>query len=238
MNTFNKLGFGQVFMLDRIPIDTKHELHIKLEKTFHEVSNRDIYYIKLYLAGNDIYKSIGYMYFYLNQLDECINASTYVGTYIDPEYRSSGLASLLLSYWICLTRENNCDTLTTIKKQRKPFLVYMLKKYGFDIADINEYLTATDKIYICRRSNDKTKYLLFESLRERLDFMCEKVYRCDNYKIIPTTLEDRPWDVSVLDKVLLNRIHNLKNFDTSYNLAEKMLRKVKEEGIQTIKSTL
>ena len=237
MNILSKLDYGTSILLDTIPVDANHQLHIKLEKTYHEATNSDYYFIRLFIVGDSFYKSIGYMYFYLNQVYEGISASTYIGTYINPEYRSYGLATLLLSSWISLTRENNCDTLTTIKRQRKPFILYLLKKYGFDIADINEYLSATDKIYICARPNDETKYLLFQSLQQRLDFMYESVYRRDNYEIIPTNPENKPWDVSILDTVLLNRIHNLVNFDKSYNLARKKLCKVKIEGIEMNKST-
>ena len=237
MNILSKLDYGTSIILDIIPIDNNHKLYIKLEKSYHEATNNDYYYIKLFIVNDSLYKSIGYMYFYLNPTCEGISTSTYIGTYINPEYRSYGLATILLSSWISLTRENNCDTLTTIKKQRKPFLLYLLKKYGFEIPDTNEYLSATDKIYICARPNIPTKYLLFQSLQQRLDFMYDSIYRHDNYEIIPTYPENKPWDLSILDTVLLNRIHNITNFYKSYNLARKKLCKVKEEGIKMIKST-
>ena len=236
MNTFNKINYDEGILLDIIPFDNNLQLHIRLEKTFCDSTNCDEYFIRSYLVGDNQYRLIGYMYFYLNQICDGVNASTYIGTFISPEYRSCGLASLLLSYWISLTRENDYDTLTTIKRQRKPFLLYLLKRYGFDIEDTSEYETADNNIYICSRDNDPTKYLLFQSLQHRLNFMCERVYRHDNYKIIPTSIEDKPWDVSVLDRVLLYRVHNLMDFNASYDLAQKKMHKVKEEGIQIIGS--
>lgn len=234
MNTFNSLNYGAGIMINKLPIDDNFQLHIRLEKAFCDSTQCDQYFIKIYLVGNRQYKVIGYIYFYLNPLCEEGRISTFIGTYINPKYRSCGLASLLLSYWISLTRENDYDNLSTIKKQRKPFVLYLLKKYKFDITDTNEYLIADDNIYICTKPNDATKYLLFQDPKQRLSFTSGKVYRHDCYQAILTSFEDKPSDVTIIDNVLLSRIHILTDFDESYNLAQKKMQKVKEEGIQII----
>ena len=66
--------------------------------------------------------------------------------------------------------------------------------------------------------------------------MSGKIYQNDNYHIIPTSIEDKPENVIVLDQVLLSRIHTITDLESGYDLAERKLSKTKEIGIITFNS--
>lgn len=107
---------------------------ICLQKSHMKQKNVNQYFLKAYVIDNSNLICQGYIYFYLNPL---IKTSDFIGVYIKPEYRNEGLASLLVSAWIQFCLNNNYNFLGTIKTQRKPFLLYLLKTYGFEILDTN-----------------------------------------------------------------------------------------------------
>ena len=90
------------------------------------------------LQENGQFLQQGYIYFYLNRE---LKMSKFIGLYIKPEFRGKGLASLLLASWIQFCLNYNFEILSTIKHQRKPFLLYLLKKYQFEIMLPERYQT-------------------------------------------------------------------------------------------------
>ena len=81
---------------------------------------------------------------------------------------------------------NGYDFLGANKKQRKPFLLYLLKTYGFEIFDKSMYEYRDDVITICKgyEKEDKRKILLFKDLKHEKSFMSTNVYKTDNYEIV------------------------------------------------------
>ena len=134
-------------------------------------------------------------------------------------FRSSGLGSLLISAWIEWCFENGFEDLTTTKAQIKPFLLYMLKKYNFDLQDTDLYLTSGNNIHICRREKDNRKLLLFDNKKQGLSFARGKIYRGDNYHII----DELTPEVQKLDTVLLSEPYEVKQPELAY---QRSLRKI------------
>ena len=229
MAIFDNLDYGKKsILLDSIPCGNGLKIQVRLQKSYFTKEKIDQFHISLFLAGPSICSNMGYIYFYL---DPETKTSSYIGSYVKDEYRSMGLGSLLLSYWIKLTLDNGYEALKTIQRQRKPFPLYLLKRYSFDIQNPNEYLTSPNKIYICSKDNDSTKYLIFQNAKQRATFTNGSIHKRDNYHIIPSSIDDKPDDVKVLDKIILSKIHTATNPNEGYNMAEKKLIRTKETGI-------
>lgn len=190
-----------------------------LSKSYCSSSKRDQYFITLYkVNSNSNMNCLGYIYFYLNFETK---TSEYIGTFIKPEYRSNGLASLLTSSWIKLCLDYNINNLKTIRKQRKPFLIYLLKTYTFELPDISFYQISDSNIHIYKKDNSKEKYLLFENLKQRDTFKQGKIFSADNYQIInePDSLHEK------LDTVILSKKYVIQDQERAY---QKALRVEKE----------
>lgn len=140
----------------------------------------------------------GYIYFYLNYQAK---TSDFIGIKVKPEYRNLNIASFLVASWIDLCMNSGYDVLGTNPKQKKPFLLYLLKKYGFEILDLSLYKTRPDIVSICKsnREVDNRKYLLFKSDEHERLFKRYTVSTSDNYFIIHSLEEG----IMELDKVLL-----------------------------------
>ena len=220
MNIFDKLDYNKGIVLDTINVSKTLRRIIRLEKTFFKENVLNQYFIKFYNLENDRLINIGYIYFYL---DFQTKISTYIGSYVKPEYRSQGLASTLTSYWIKFCFDNGFYDLTTIKSQRKPFLLYILKTFSFDIENLNDYLSSNYNIHICMLPNDKTKYLVFENAKHALSFKEGKIYKNDDYQILDPNEEG----LIKLDTVQLSKIHNLKNPEIAYEKSEKKIEQFK-----------
>ena len=193
----NKIANNESIILDKIEISGFSNVLVKLERSFSKEQNQDYYFIKFYEVKKDgQHINMGYMYFYL---DLNLRKSTYVGSYVKPDYRSKGLASMLIAYWIQFCFDNNFYDLTTNKTQRKPFLLYILKSFFFEIENPNDYLTSNYNIHICMLPNDKTKYLVFENSKQALTFKEGKIYKNDNYQILDFNTKG----IIKLDTVLL-----------------------------------
>lgn len=183
---------------------------IFLEKSLNTNDNRDQYFLKLYLhLPNGDFICQGYIYFYI-KFDT--KESHFIGTYIKPEFRNKGLASLLLSNWMQLLFENDIYKLSTSKKQRKPFLLYLLKTYSFEIANISKYDISQWTIDICRSEKDNKKYLMFKDLTHKKYFLESLINLNDNYIVIDELTED----IKKLDSVLLSNPYHLQNSDYAY----------------------
>ena len=103
--------------------------------------------------------------------------------YVKPEFRSNGLSTLLISIWVQICLENGFSNLETISNQRKPFTIYALKKYGFELKDLSQYEASNRRIYICKNSQiptDYGKYLLFESDEQKLKFIDSTIAEADD----------------------------------------------------------
>lgn len=190
-----------------------------IKRTYHAVSNRDQYFIYLYKINENVDMDCqGYIYFYLNFESK---TSEYIGSFIKPEYRSNGLASLLTSSWIKLCLDYDINHLKTTRKQRKPFLLYLLKTYTFELPDISFYQISDSSIHLFRKENFNTKYLLFDNQRQQESFKRGKIYQADNYSII----NNADSSYQKLDTVILSQRYFLQDEETAY---QKALRIEKE----------
>ena len=196
----------------------KQDLYI--EKTFSELLNASFYFIKAYITKDGVMDCQGYIYFFVDVEQNC---STYIGTYIKPVYRNMGLASLLTSSWINFCLENNLYNLKTNKKQKKPFLLYMLKTYGFELDNIDDYKTSLFNIHICKKEDSLIKYLFFENLKQRVSFEKGKTFKEDNYSIIDS-LDN---ETEKLDTIILSNIYYLTDEDKAYQKSSHVLSKCK-----------
>ena len=233
--------------IDNIPISNSCNYTVSLEKAFFKQKNIDQYFIKIYrndLSGIFSQENMGYIYFYL---DKTSKTSSYIGTYVKPEYRSIGLASLLTAYWIKICLEDGYEFLTTNKTQRKPYLLYILKKCSFEIDNPEQYDLSKYTIHICK-DNHNQRVLLFKSDKFARSFQSGKIYQGDDYKILlleeldsgivlsddensnaissekfQKLLEKVKNKVQLLDRVLLSNIYSLRDNETAYNLSSQRI---------------
>lgn len=197
---------------------TRERLYLK--RSYSKPDKRDFYFLNIYTFSptGDI-SCQGYMYFTMHPGQ---NESRFVGVYIKPEYRDNGYASFLISNWIKLCLDNDIYNLRTHKKQRKPFTLHLLKKYEFELANLEEYNTSPYVIHICRDSSTRFKYLMFDSEKQKRGFVSGKIIRGDNYQIIDCITDG----IEEIDKVILSRTHLLQDENLSYS---KALRLIKEK---------
>lgn len=192
-----------------------------ISKSLYKNINCDQYFIKAYYIENGNLICQGYIYFYI---DSNTKTSSYIGTYIKPEFRNSGLASLLTSSWIMFCLDNDIYNLTTNKKQRKPFLLYLLKTFSFEITNKEKYNLSNYTISICKKDNDLTKYLLFKNNIGEQNFKKGNIFKEDNYHIL-NSLSD---DAKILDNVILSSIYNIQDSNFSYQKSLHTINKHKK----------
>ena len=113
---------------------------------------------------------------------------------------------------MCLN--NGIDFLGSNKRQRKPFLIYLLKTYGFDILDKSLYEKSKDVISICRRGEDTSKLLLFRDSKHERNFKQTNIFETDNYEII-TSLDG----VNHLDDIIMP-LQDFRRKKISYDLID------------------
>lgn len=171
------------------------------QKSIMKMNGKTQYFLKSYINGKNV-DCQGYIYFYLNQ---DLKVSDFIGVYVKPEYRNTGVASFLVASWIQFCFNNGYDFLGTNKKQRKPFLLYLLKTYGFEILDSNIYKSSKHVIHICKQKESNTKYLLFENKLEQENFMKGKVAKEDNYQVVSKLSPN----LSYLDSVILSQVYTM-----------------------------
>jgi len=116
--------------------------------------------------------------------------------------------------------DNNFYEYITNKKQRKPFLIYLLKLYGFEISDTTKYETARNTIYICKDLMSLDKCLYFKSENEARNFRNSNMLKHDNYRIL-NSLEEIP--IEILDQVILTTPYELQDFNKAYIRSRKNL---------------
>lgn len=187
------------------------------------VDNLSHYFIHIYKAyyGEDeVVRPIAYIYFYL---DFEKRETRYIGTYVEDKYRNKGLASLLTALWTYISLDNSFYNCTTNKKQRKPFLLYLLKLYGFEIEDIRNYDTNLHTIYICKDNNDN-KCLYFKDAGQALSFSDSHNMQKDNYQVISQSTFNSG-GIEVLDKIILSIPYYLQDLDKAYTRSRRILDK-------------
>lgn len=196
--------------------------NIYLIRANDDGSNKPKFYIRATTIINGIEIIQGYLYFYLDFENK---TSSFIGVKVLEEFRDLNIGSLLISVWIDLCLNNGIDFLGTNRKQRKPFLIYLLKTYGFEIFDKSLYKTSDDVISICKRDNDTSKLLLFRNSKLERDFKSTNIFEIDNYQIIKS-LEG----VNHLDDVIMplqnSSIKNISYDLNDYNKANEKVIKV------------
>lgn len=217
MSLKNEIDYKDKILLLESSLD-EYRQRIYFEKSLFKSNEKDQYFIKAYKLENGILNCIGYIYFYI---DEEEKMSTYIGTYVKKECRNSKIASLLTSMWIKFCLENGIYNLNTNKKQKKPFLIYLLKKFNFDLEDKDEYQRSKYNIHICRRMFEPDKYLLFQNEKQKETFIRGKTYREDNYKVIDSI----DFDTEKLDTILLSTIYELKDENEAYKKSLKIVNR-------------
>lgn len=223
MNNLTNIEFEKNYQIGQDFFDGRNIERLYLKKTHSKAENKDYYFLNLYtITPNGEMLCQGYMYFGLNVPK---NQAKFIGVYVRPEYRSQGYASLLIAEWIKLCLDSDIYDLKVNKKQRKPFILYLLKKYEFELANINEYNTSPYVIHICRDLSSNFKYLLFDSEKQKEGFSNGKIMRYDDYHIIEQLTDG----IEEVDKVLLSRPHILTDENQAYVKSLKYIRKIREK---------
>ena len=230
MNTFKNLTAGKRYLYSNSYYSGKYNHKIYLKKSIDDGSNKPKFYISIFSSFNGIERQLGYLYFYVDyELKSC----NFIGLKVEPNYRGLNIGSLLIATWIDLCLNNNFDFLGTNEKQRKPFLLYLLKTFGFEIFNKSLYETRDDIITICKSKNiiDNSKILLFKDPFHEETFKKTNTYNEDNYKIVKNENE-----IIVLDKVIMpfqNRSkskinYSLLDFEEAETKTKKILLKHKK----------
>lgn len=217
MNIFN-IPYDKLILIGE---NKEHKQRVYLQKTQFKVKNKDHYFIKLLkpsIKGNLLCQ--GYIYFYFDLLKK---ESNFIGVYVDEKYRNQGIAQLLISYWIIFCFDNGIYNLDTNIKQRKPFILYLLKKFKFDILNINEYETSPNTISICKKENSLNKYLYFKNIDQKETFIKGNIKNEDNYIILDKITDE----VEVLDRVLLSTPYISKETNIAYTKSLTLVDKFK-----------
>lgn len=192
---------------------------VYFEKVYFPHKSVNQYFIKLFkLNKYGTYLCDGYIYFYLDLLKK---ESNFIGLWVKPERRNEGLAQVLISYWVNLCLENGIYDLNTIHKQRKPFILYLLKKFKFDLLNIKLYESSLNTINICKCLDNDVKCLYFKNPLQAETFKNSKILESDNYIILDSLTED----TEVLDQILLSTLYTLKDNDEAYKRSLNLIEK-------------
>lgn len=219
MSLYATIPYDKPNIIDTFYRDNKLR-KVSLEKAFFSCNGKDQFFVKIYnMDCNGNYTCEGYIYFYL---DDVKKESSFIGIYVKPEYRSLGLASLLVSYWLQICMHYDYCHFTTNKKQRKPFLLYLLKKMGFEIDDETSYDLSKHTIELYSDGKTRTKYLLFRNPKHQDSFQQGSVYREDNYQVLTSSDSNLIW----LDQVILSKPYNLQDENTAYTRSRKKIEEL------------
>lgn len=200
---------------------TEDRERIYFEKAYFTHKNVDQYFIKIYKMDKfGTYLCDGYIYFYLDVLNK---ESNFIGLWVKPERRNEGLAQILISYWVNFCLENGLYNLNTIHKQRKPFTLYLLKKFKFDLLNNDLYESSSNTINICKLIDRDDKCLYFKNPLQAATFKNSKILESDNYLILDSINED----TQVLDQVLLSTSYISQDNDEAYKRSLSLIDKFK-----------
>ena len=210
----SQLDFGQSLVYGNNFFSGDYNQTLLLRRSKEGSADRPQFYLCVVSCINGKRVQQGYIYFFL---DYQTKTSDFIGIKVNPEFRNLNIASFLIASWIDLCMNNGYEALGCIQKQRKPFPLYILKKYNFEISNLSLYDTRPDIVSICKSNNefDRTKFLLFKSPEHEKLFINSNVSHSDNYSIIHGLDEDK----MVLDRVLLP-IGGRSPLDGIYKLSE------------------
>ena len=224
MGLLEKMNEGDCYLYSSEYFSGNYNQNLYLKRSRDDGSGK----IKLYIIattninGNLVQQ--GYLYFYLDPENKL---SDFIGVGVGEEYRNLNIGSLLVASWIDICLNNGYDFLGANKKQRKPFLLYLLKTYGFEIFDKSLYAWRDDVISICRSLDvqDTRKLLIFKYLSHENRFIKTNIYKSDDYGIV----HDEK-GIVVLDKVILPlqsiKKDLVKYYLLDYSLAEEKTMRV------------
>lgn len=215
MNLFNMPYNKKILIYEKY----EERERVYFEKVYFPHKSVDQYFIKLFkLNKSGTYLCDGYIYFYLDLVNK---ESNFIGLWVKPERRNEGLAQLLISYWVNLCLENGIYYLNTIHKQRKPFTLYLLKKFKFDLLNIKLYESSLNTINICKCLDNDVKCLYFKNPLQAETFKNSKILEGDNYLILDSLTEE----IQVLDQVLLSTLYTLKDNNEAYKRSLNLIEK-------------
>ena len=216
MNTIKNIPYNKMILIDEYYYN-ELKLNLYLEKSYFKANGLDQYFLKLIVKNlNGSLSCIAYIYFYLD-FDK--NESKFIGIYTKTEYRNNGFASLLISNWIKFCLDNGIYNLETNKKQRKPFLLYLLKTFYFELRNKDAYKKSGSNIDICSKTDDYNKYLLFQNEKQKKNFINGNIYQGDNYHILDFLDED----TRILDTVLLSHPYIIQDDNAAYSRSLKKI---------------
>ena len=217
MTALQNLEFNRPKLLDDAYHFQGQPQRIYIKKT--QSNDKAQYFLHLILPQEEVQTiKQGYLYFYFHEETQ---TSNFIGLYIHPEYRNQGLSSLLISNWIKFCLDQDITLLGVNRKQKKPFLLYALKKYQFEIANPMLYQTDSNTIHICQKEKDATKYLLFESEKQKELFQKGRTIHNDNDHVLDRYDENIP----VIDHVLLTKKYTLQDPNKAYQKAIGVIEK-------------
>lgn len=220
MSFLQNIPYKEDFVIkDDLTFQTERQ-RITVTKYFCDSDIYDCYYLRANTKNcdNEILNQ-GYLYFYLDPLKL---QSRFIGVGVGEKYRNFGIASLLISSWIQLCMDEGFINLETIPKQKKPFVLYLLKKYTFELNDLNTYQTSTKVVHICKKENDSRKCIMFENKQEERRFQDSNIMRTDNYNIVT-----RGEDIQILDSVVLGSSYFLQDSEKAYQKSLQVYHKHK-----------
>lgn len=222
MRKIDDLEIGNRLLYSAGYFSGNYNQDLYLKRSNDDGSNRPKYFLSAFTNINGELRQQGYLYFYL---DPDTKLSSFIGINVTEQYRNLNIGSFLVASWIDLCLNNGYDFLGVHEKQRKPFLLYLLKTYGFEILDKSLYDTRPDVISICRSTDleNRRKLLLFRDGKHEQDFMGTNVYKMDNYQIIHS-LEG----TIHLDDVILP-LQSRKRSQVKYELLNQELAELKSD---------
>ncbi len=204
MNFWENIDYNQSYLYTNNLSYPNFMQSIYITKSFDKQNNKDLYYLRAYANNNHDLIDQGYLYFTINLKNK---ESKYIGTYVNPKYRNLGIGSLLLATWIQLCLNNNLEYLCANRKQRKPFLLYLLKTFKFELDNPSLYLTHSKTIYICQNYFNNEKALLFKNNKEKEVFQNCKLFKMDNYLILDS-LDNSAQIIDQIIPVLVYKAHD------------------------------
>lgn len=192
--------------------------YIVLERATSKVIKKDQYFLKIYKKEpHKDYDCQGYIYFYLDLEDK---ASQFIGIYVKPEERNANLATLLTASWVRLCFDNGILNLKTNKKQRKPALLYLLKKFYFEITNINNYETSPFTIFICDDKLYSGKSIYFKNKLQKEQFRKSSIMEYGDYNV----LDELKSSTEIITPVLLSNTYFIQKDSEVYSKALKHIK--------------
>ncbi len=223
MKSFTNLNTNEKIIINERLFSKEYNEILSLKRAKEDIFGYPKYYLTIdtFIDNNLVHQ--GYLYFYMDFYNK---TSYFIGLKVEEAYRGLNIASLLIASYINFCFNNNFKYLKMYHKQKKPFITYLLKKYGFEVLDLSLYEKRNDVITICRDFDfeNKEKLLLFKDSKHEEDFLKTNIFTTDNYRIIHDE------EAVYLDRIILPLQNiNVNPIDynlVNYRLANKEVKKV------------